>query len=208
MRIALQAGHGRFPRRKRNGTDFRLPLRQNFGEDDSGWPGWAVETVDVAAAWPALACCCVGSFNTRGVSRMDAPLFPIRPACSDMPLGVLVLEPYREDGTWLFDDLTTGLQREPFVGEVNRMLDRLSAAIPDSQCGFRLLFSAQPFEGQQATFSWVRADAIEGNWYRADETGEEGWLCPALFCYFPVAPAKLFLRAEPKVAKRPEPGSG
>ena len=50
---------------------------------------------------------------------MDEPLFPIRPTRSDMPQGVLVLEPYREDGTWLFDDPAAGLHREPFVGEVD-----------------------------------------------------------------------------------------
>jgi hypothetical protein len=118
-----------------------------------------------------------------------------------MPIGVLVLEPYRKDGTWVFDDPTTGLRGEPFVGEVNNMLDRLSAAIPDAPMGFRLLFSTQPFEGQQAAFSWVRTDLVEGNWYRSDETGEEGWLCPALFCYFPVAPPKLFACAEPRTIK-------
>ena len=47
---------------------------------------------------------------------MDEQLFPVRPARSDMPLGVLVLETYREDGTWLFDDPATNLRREPFVG--------------------------------------------------------------------------------------------
>jgi hypothetical protein len=115
-----------------------------------------------------------------------------------MPTGILVLEPYSKDGTWLFDDLATGLRGEPFVGAVNAMLDRLAAGIPDAQRGFRLLFSAEPFEGHQVTFSWVRADSVEGNWYRADATGEEGWLCPALFCYFPIAPPKLFARAEPR----------
>ncbi len=141
------------------------------------------------------------NLTVGGASRMDEPLFPVRPTCSDMPMGTLELEPYREDGTWLFDDPATGLHREPFVGAVNSMLDRLSAAIPDAERGFRLVFSVQPFQGQQATFSWVRADPVEGNWYRADETGEEGWLCPALFCYFPVAPPKLFVGAEPKGAR-------
>ena len=129
---------------------------------------------------------------------MDEPLFPIRPAVRDTPTRVLILEPYREDGTWLFDDPATDLKREPFVGDVNGMLDRLSADIPDAGRGFRLKFAAEPFEGFQATFTWLRADPVEGNWYRSDETGEEGWLCPALFCYFPAAPAKLFARAEPR----------
>src|SRR5262245_36779903 len=114
---------------------------------------------------------------------MDEPLFPIRPARSDMPTGILTLEPYREPGMWVFDDPAAGLHREPFIGDVNAMLDRLSAAIPDAAAGFRLLFSAEPFDGHQVTFTWVRADPIEGNWYRADQTGEEGWLCPSLFCY-------------------------
>jgi hypothetical protein len=78
------------------------------------------------------------------------------------------------------------------------MLDRLSAAIPNAQSGFRLLFSIEPFPGYQASFTWVRSDPVEGNWYRADETGEEGWLCPSLLCYFPIAPPKLFARAESK----------
>src|SRR5215813_13314786 len=108
---------------------------------------------------------------------MEQPLFPIRPSCSSNSTGVIVLEPYREDGTWLFDDPAAGLVREPFVGEVNDMLDRLSAGIPEAEKGFRLLFSPEPFEGYQASFTWVRADPVEGNWYRADETGQEGWLC-------------------------------
>jgi hypothetical protein len=129
---------------------------------------------------------------------MNEPLFPIRSVITDMPKGVLLLEPYRQDGVWVFDDSTVGLEREPFVGEVNAMLDRLSAPIPNAQSGFRLLFSIEPFPGYQASFTWVRSDPVEGNWYRADETGEEGWLCPSLFCYFPIAPPKLFVRAEPK----------
>jgi Family of unknown function (DUF6717) len=132
---------------------------------------------------------------------MSESLFPVRPDRADMPSGVLVLELYREDGIWMFDDSMTGLHREPFVGEINGMLDRISVHIPDAQRGFRLLFSVQPFKDHQLSFTWVRADPVEGNWYRADGTGEEGWLCPALLCYFPSAPPKLFVRAEPGIAK-------
>lgn len=129
---------------------------------------------------------------------MAEPLFPIKPLRSDVPGGVLVLEPYRLDGAWVFDDPAVGLEREPFVAGITEMLDRLVAGIPGADAGFRLSFSVMPFEGHQASLSWVRADPVEGNWYRADDTGEEGWLCPALFCYFPAAPSKIFVRAEPK----------
>jgi hypothetical protein len=128
---------------------------------------------------------------------MVEPLFPIRPQPGAMPDAVLLIEPYRHEGAWVFDDTTTGLVREPFVAGVTAMLDRLTAGIPGAASGFRLLFAVRPFAGYQAALSWVRADPVEGNWYRAEDTGEEGWLCPALFCYFPVAPPEIYVRAEP-----------
>jgi len=127
---------------------------------------------------------------------MTAPLFPIKPLRSDLTDGVLVLEPYRQNGAWVFDDPAVGLKGEPFVAGVTEMIDRLAAEIPDADKGFRLLFSVAPFEGQQASLTWVQADPVEGHWYRADAAGDEGWLCPALFCYFPIAPPRIFVRAE------------
>jgi hypothetical protein len=39
-------------------------------------------------------------------------------------------------------------------------------------------------------------EELEGNWYRWDAHGIEGWLCPALFKYFAEAPEKIYCRAE------------
>jgi len=78
------------------------------------------------------------------------------------------------------------------------MIDRLVASIPHAAAGFRLAFAVHPFAGYQASLTWVRADPVEGNWYRADDVGDEGWLCPALFCYFAAPPPKIYVRAEPK----------
>jgi hypothetical protein len=122
-----------------------------------------------------------------------------------MPDTVLVIEPYRHMGAWVFDDPATGLIREPFVAGTTEMIDRLAADIPDAARGFRLLFAVHPFAGHQTSLTWVRADPVEGNWYRADDAGDEGWLCPALFCYFPSPPAKIYVRAEasqPGVAQK------
>lgn len=143
----------------------------------------------------------MGQDEQEGSARkisMNEPLFPIRPLVDRMPAEPLVLEPYREGTTWLFDDPVAGLHREPFVGDVNGMLDRLSSTIPDAEKGFRLLVFHQPFAGHQVVYHWVRTDPIEGNWYRTDDTGEEGWLCPSLFCYFPEVPEKLYAKAEAK----------
>jgi hypothetical protein len=78
------------------------------------------------------------------------------------------------------------------------MIDRLVAGIPDAGRGFRLSFAAYPFEGHQASLAWVRADPVEGNWYRAEDHGDEGWLCPALFWFFPEPPRTIYVRAEPR----------
>ncbi len=131
---------------------------------------------------------------------MTEPLFPIRPPRTEPPSGVLALQPYRHEGGWVFDDPAVGLVREPFVAGITEMIDRLVAHVPNAASGFRLLFAAHPFEGNQTSLAWARADPVEGNWYRADGTGEEGWLCPALFWYFPVPPRQIYVRAEPLLA--------
>lgn len=127
---------------------------------------------------------------------MTEPIFPIRPQPGAFPEAILVIEPYRYEDAWVFDDQATGLVREPFVEGVTEMIDRLVAGIPDAATGFRLLFATHPFVGYQTSLTWLNADRVEGNWYRADDAGDEGWLCPALFFYFASPPPKIYVRAE------------
>src|SRR3954452_511583 len=103
-----------------------------------------------------------------------------------MPNAILVIKPYWDSGTWVFDDPATGLVREPFVAGVPEMIDRLVRQIPDARRGVRLLFSAGPFPGYQAAFTRARSE-YGGTWYREQPaagaagaaTPAEGWLCPA-----------------------------
>jgi len=120
-----------------------------------------------------------------------------------MPNAILVIKPYWDSGTWVFDDPATGLVREPFVAGIPEMIDRLVGHIPDARKGFRLLFSADPFPGYQAAFTRARSE-YGGTWYRERAAGgragaapAEGWLCPALFKYFDAAPETLYAKAEP-----------
>ncbi|MFO0965134.1 MAG: DUF6717 family protein [Gemmataceae bacterium] len=129
---------------------------------------------------------------------MPEPIFPAKPSTGPRFTGVIAVEPYRTAEGWAFDDPRVGLVAEPFVGEINVMLDRLVAGLPDASNGVRLLFSAEPFSGQQATLTWLRADAVEGNWYRCEEMGIEGWLCPALFWYFATAPERIHVGVQAK----------
>jgi hypothetical protein len=113
-----------------------------------------------------------------------------------MSNSIQVIAPYWSHGTWVFDDPGRGLTREPFVSGIPEMIDALVADIPDARQGFRLLFSETPFPGYQQVFDWTRGD-LGGNWYRCENPAMEGWLCPALFKYFPEAPKKLYAKAEP-----------
>ena len=130
---------------------------------------------------------------------MNEPLFPLKPVGKASTGDVQILVLHRENGIWLFDDEVNGLHREPFVGDVNLMIDDLTKGIPNAANGFRLHFSTSPFErfiDNDMTLAWLRADPVEGNWYRS-ESGMEGWLCPSLFFYFPTPPTMLYVRAVP-----------
>ena len=107
----------------------------------------------------------------------------------------MIIAPYWYQGTWVFDDESVGLLREPFVEGIPEMINRLVRDIPDTCNGFRLLFSANPFPGYQGELIWERSE-YGGNWYRDIETVKSGWLCPALFKYFDAAPKKIYVKAE------------
>jgi len=110
--------------------------------------------------------------------------------------AILVIAPYRYNGTWVFDDEQAGLVREPFVAGVPEMIDVLVKDIPHAAEGFRLTFSAQPFPGFQKKLTWLRGD-MGGNYYQLDDPPMEGWLCPALMKYYDQAPAELYVKADP-----------
>lgn len=135
------------------------------------------------------------------VSRMLVSIFMLMlMACSgnrtQMANEIYVIVPYRHASTWAFDDPAVGLKAEPFVSGIPAMIDVLVERIPKAVQGFRLLFSAAPFPGYQAELTRLRSE-YGGNWYQWSETNMEGWLCPALFRYFPEPPSKLYVRAEP-----------
>jgi hypothetical protein len=112
-----------------------------------------------------------------------------------MPNAMLTIYPYFDRGDWVFDDESVGLKREPFVFGVPEMIDLFVKDIPGAKHGFRLCFSTHPFPGYTAELDWVRGD-YEGNWYRWEKHGLEGWLCPAMFKYFEAAPSKVYCKAE------------
>ena len=121
--------------------------------------------------------------------------------------AISVIVPYKYEGMWVFDDPAVGLVREPFVSGIDVTLDKLTASIPNAAKGFRLVFSAAPFPGYTVKLEWRRED-YGGNWYYSPQFQMEGWLCPALFKYFPKPPLELYGRAEPIKQLITSAGSG
>jgi len=110
--------------------------------------------------------------------------------------ALLVIAPYRYQGTWVFDDPRVGLFREPFIAGIDTMIDQAVAHIPDAEKGFRAIFSAAPFPGANLKLDW-RREELGGNWYYSDRFKMEGWLCPALLKYFPTAPREIYVKVGP-----------
>src|SRR5436305_15241132 len=103
----------------------------------------------------------------------------------------MFIQPYKSGGVWVFDDPRVGLVREPFVSGITEIIEAVVKDIPGAAQGFNLIFAATPFPGASVELEWVREE-YGGQWYRWTATGQEGWLCPALFKYFDEAPPRLY----------------
>ena len=110
--------------------------------------------------------------------------------------SIMTIQPYRHNGTWVFDDVSAGLMQEPFVAGVPEMIDFLVEDVSNSDSGFRMLFSAREFPGYDHKLRWDREES-GGNYYKLDDPEMEGWICPAMFKYFETAPPELYVKAEP-----------
>ncbi len=102
---------------------------------------------------------------------------------------------------WVFDDDRVGLEKEPFVGGADTMIDTAIAinGIKNADEGFLLVFSSHPFPDAHFCVGWVREE-MGGNVHvgEFEVDGEskqiEGWLCPALNLYYPDAPEQLHVQ--------------
>ena len=138
-----------------------------------------------------------------------------------MASGLMTIQPYWHEGSWVFDDEYVGLEKEPLEGrfegelgalmELERvlvegegglsgMINYLVKDIPNAREGFLLLLSSQPFAGYQAELTRLRKEL--GGWtYKAKDYGVEPWLPSTLLGYFETTPELLYVKAEPRRAK-------
>lgn len=109
--------------------------------------------------------------------------------------AIMTIMPYQFNGQWVFDDLSVGLVREPFVSGIDTMIDLLTHDFEAPSSGFIMLFSGESFLGADVVLEWRRKDG-GGNWYWCESFQMEGWLCPALFKYFNDAPGRIYVQAK------------
>ena len=108
--------------------------------------------------------------------------------------SVFVIYPVRSSmGVWSFTDDDVGLKNEPFVGMINVYMDYMTKDIVNAEKGFPLYFSKIKLPNTKMTLHKVSGDEF-GTYYKFEELDmAEGWLCPALFKYFDVAPDTFYI---------------
>ena len=111
--------------------------------------------------------------------------------------SIFCIFPYNYKGQWVFDDADVDLLREPFVSGADVIIDRMVEPLQNPEKGFTLLFSSNPFPGYQLELEWVEKE-LGGNWYKSEELGMGGWLCPALIKYFNEAPERIYAQFKDK----------
>lgn len=112
--------------------------------------------------------------------------------------AIMLIRPYKLNGTWVFDEPRVDVQREPFVGETNKLIDAVIDPAKLSQAetnGFNLIFSARPFPGYRIKVSFAREE-FQGSWFRWEEGNLECWLCAAMYYYFSESPKEIYFKAE------------
>lgn len=112
--------------------------------------------------------------------------------------SLFTIAPYKTKwGMWVFDDPARGLAAEALIAGIDDMLD----IIAKGDDSLVVIFSDRQFPGWTIHLDRVSADENDvGTIYFCPELKIEGWLCPALFKYFPTAPQTIYaqFRAQPQ----------
>lgn len=105
--------------------------------------------------------------------------------------SIFTISPYRWMSGWVFDDPAVGLVKEAFVAGADTLLDKLAG---DND---RLLvnFASIPFPDHDFCLE-MREKTDWGTTYFCEALGQEAWLCPALWKYFPESPKQIYIKVK------------
>jgi hypothetical protein len=131
--------------------------------------------------WP-LTLCAAGALIATGMIAWQAGLWS-RTRHAVPGNAVIVIAPYQYAGKWVFDDRAVGLVRMPIETGMPGVIDYLTRDVPEATKGFRLLLSAQRFQGFQKRLTLLRGD-MRGPCYGMEDPKMEvlrnysGHFCP------------------------------
>ena len=114
--------------------------------------------------------------------------------------SLTTIRPYKYNNVqWVFDDSSTGLNKEAFVAGVDTTLDQISKELNiDPEKGLTCTFAGVRFPGCNLVLKHMQPDEFHvGNWYQAVESsfkvkGFQMWFCPALLLYFKNPPKYIY----------------
>lgn len=111
-------------------------------------------------------------------------------------------------GVWVFDDPEVDLQAEPFVGDINKMIDMYA----NGKKKVIAYISREEIAGETLVLDRVKVKTVvkpkdveiekgdehilEDGWYQLRGTEEVGWLCPATLKYFDKYPKEIHVKIE------------
>jgi NAD-dependent deacetylase len=109
-----------------------------------------------------------------------------------------MIEIYKWEGFWVFDDARVGLVKEGLINGTNLIIDELVKGC-GKQKSYNLIFSNVPMFGY-IELTWLKMENSTegGHWYHSEDLNLDGWLCPALYLYFKEVPEKLYINIEVK----------
>ena len=121
-----------------------------------------------------------------------------------MSNSILVLELYRNAGTWCFTDVERDLVHEPFISGIPEIIDECIAETVENKAEtYRLTFSSQQFPGATNYLTYL-FEEYGGAVYTKQKIGQEanpmartGWLCPATLKFFEVFPKTIYFAIHP-----------
>jgi hypothetical protein len=121
-----------------------------------------------------------------------------------MSNSILVLELYRNAGTWCFTDAERDLVHEPFISGIPEIIDECIAETVENKAEtYRLTFSNQQFPGATNYLTYL-FEEYGGAVYTKQKIGQEanpmartGWLCPATLKFFEFFPKTIYFALHP-----------
>ena len=96
-------------------------------------------------------------------------------------------------GVWYFDDVSRSIYSEPFVGDINKMIDSVVGGYQA-----RIIFSKKNFIGADIMLDKIRHEG-KGTWYqvsRGSMSLGSGWLCGVLKRYFYFRPKRIYVQIQ------------